>query len=65
MIELGQDLCFASEAREPIGIAREDLGKDFERDVSIQLGIVGAIHLAHAARTNELADFIDPEPIAG
>ena len=49
MIQRGEDLRFALEACEPIGIDRERLRKNLDRDVAIQLRIARAIDLAHAA----------------
>ena len=49
MVQRGEHLRFALEAREAIRIARERVGQDLQRDVAIQLRIARAIHLAHAA----------------
>ena len=49
MVQRREGLRFACEPREPIGIARERVGQDFDRDVAIQLRVARAIHLAHAA----------------
>ena len=37
------------EPREPLGIVRDSWKENLDRDVAIQLGIVGSIHLTHAA----------------
>ena len=58
MIERREDLRFAFEAREAIGIEGEQLGQDFEGDVAIQLGVARAIHLAHSAAAERREDFI-------
>ena len=50
MIQRGQHLRFALESREPVGISRERLGQDLDRDVAIQPRVARAIDLAHAAR---------------
>ena len=52
MIQRGERLRFALEAREPVGIACEGVGQDLDRDIAIQLRIARAIHLAHAARAD-------------
>jgi hypothetical protein len=39
--------------------------KNLERDAPVQLGIVGPIHLSHAARANQVANFIDAETVSG
>ena len=54
MIQRREHLRFALEPREPIRIGRERLRQDLERDVAIQPRVAGAIHLAHAARADEL-----------
>ena len=64
VIERREHLSFALEAREPIGIARERFGQDFDGDVAIQLRIARAIDLAHAARADLAGDFIWAESSA-
>ncbi len=64
MVQRRQQLRFALESSEAIGIVRENVRKNLECDVAIQIGIEGAIYLAHAARADELADFVDTEPDA-
>ena len=49
MVQSGQDVRFTPEAGHAIGIEREGVRQDLERDVAIQRGIAGAIHLAHPA----------------
>ena len=49
MIQRGEDFGFALEPREAFGIGGERLGQDLDRDVALQVGVAGAIHLAHAA----------------
>ena len=61
MVERGQRFGFTSEAGEPIGVVRERCGQDFERDIAIERRIVRAIHLAHAADTEERRDVIDAD----
>ena len=53
MIERHQDLCFAGKPRQPIGIVHERLGQDLQGDVALQLRVVRAIDLSHAALTDE------------
>ena len=50
MIQRGQQLRLAVEARHPLGVVREALGHDLERDVAPELRIPRAIHFAHPAR---------------
>ena len=64
MIERGEDVCFALEARHALGIQREGIGQDLDRDVATQSGVSGAIHLAHAAGAKGREDLIRPEASA-
>ena len=64
MIERGEDLRFALEAREAIGIVGEGLGQDLDRDVAIELRIARAIDLAHAAGPKGREDFVRAEASA-
>ena len=65
MIERREDVCFALEARHALGIQREGIGQDLDRDVATQSGVSGAIHLAHAAGAKGGEDLIRPEADAG
>ena len=65
MIERGQDLRLALEAREPIGIEDESFGQDFQRDVAIESGVSRSIDLAHATRAERGNDLVRPESSAG
>jgi hypothetical protein len=49
-------LRFAAEAREPIGIVRDERRQDFQRDGAIELGVMSAIDLAHAAGAEKRID---------
>ena len=64
VVERGEHLRLAAEARQAIGIGGEELGQDFDRDVAIELRVARAIHLAHAARTQRFEDFVGPDPRA-
>src|SRR5258705_12758813 len=61
MIERGQHLRFAREAREPLGIAGKEIGEGFDRDVAIQFCVARPIHLAHAADADRGEDLIRAE----
>ena len=65
MVQRREGLRFAREPREAIGIARERVGQDLERDVAIQLRVARAIHLPHAALADLRGDFVDAEARAG
>ena len=58
MIEGGECFRFALEPREPFGVARERLRQNLQRNVTIQLRVAGAIHLAHAASADFGGDFV-------
>jgi len=49
VVERGEGLGLALEAREPIGVARHVGGQHLERHLAPELRVDGAIHLAHAA----------------
>jgi hypothetical protein len=54
MIERGQHLRLTLEAREPLGIFGEEVGKKLQRHVAVQPGVAGP--LAHAAGAQRWAD---------
>ncbi len=49
MIEGRERDRLALESRQAIGIGGNRIGQDLERDIAVQFGIAGAIHLAHSA----------------
>jgi hypothetical protein len=53
--------CFLLEAPEPLAVTGECGGQDFDGDVAAEARIVGAIHVAHAARRDGRDDFIGSE----
>src|SRR5207253_7200621 len=65
MIERGQHLRLALEACEAIGIERERVWDDLQRDVATELRIARAIHLAHAAGADGREDLVRTETGAG
>ena len=48
MAECGERLRLTGEAREAIGIEREELGEDLDRNVTVQRAVVRTIDLPHA-----------------
>ena len=50
MAQRGEDLRFALKPRQAFGVACKAFGNDFQRDISFQLRIPRAVHLAHSAR---------------
>ena len=65
MVQRGEDLGFALEARQPVGIGRERLGEHLQRHVPVELGVAGLIHLTHAAFADLGGDLVDAEARAG
>ena len=52
MIQRGQQTGLAPEARQAVRITREGRRKNFERDITTQFGIAGAIYFPHSAFCN-------------
>jgi hypothetical protein len=50
MVQRRKGLGFAQEAREPLGVVRERLGQDLDRDVTIELGVARPIDFAMPPR---------------
>ncbi len=65
VVERSEHLRLALEPRETIGVARECLGQNLQRDVAIELRVACTPHLAHAARTEQCDDFIRTENTTG
>src|SRR5215207_3362163 len=61
MVQRGQRLRFAREAREPIGNGRKGLGQDLQGHVAIEFGVARAIHLAHASGADGRDDLVGAE----
>ena len=64
MVQRGEDLCFTLEACEAIGIERERVRDDFQRDVATELRVARAIDLAHGAGPERRQDFVRAEACA-
>ena len=58
MIERREQLRFTLEAREAVGVSREEIRQDFKSDVAIEPRIACAIHLAHAAGADRRDDLV-------
>ena len=65
MIQRREDLCFPLKTRETIGIIGEEVGKDLDRDVTLQLRVSRAIDLPHAAGPKGGEDFVRAEAGTG
>jgi len=64
VVQRGDDLRFAPETLAAFRIRSEMLGKDFDRDRTIEPCVNGPIDFAHAARRNERCDVVRPETTA-
>jgi hypothetical protein len=58
VVERGQRLGFAREPRQPVIVTCDSVGKDFQRDVSLQSEIAGTVHFAHSAGAESIDDFV-------
>jgi hypothetical protein len=65
MIQRGERPGFTFEAGQAVGVMREGLGQDLDRDVAVQLRIARAKDLPHPAFANRCGDFVDAEAGAG
>jgi hypothetical protein len=76
VVERGERLCFALEAREPVvlracagrlrtsrgvGTGRQGIRQDLQRDVAVEFRVAGTVDLAHSTRTEGRADLIRSE----
>jgi hypothetical protein len=61
VVQRRQGLSFACEPCKPLGIARDQIGQHFDRDVAIQLRIARPIHFAHPAGPEGRDDFVRAE----
>ncbi len=64
VIERGKRLCFARKSRQTFGIGCKLLGQDLQRDIAIELRVVGPKHLPHSTCANLSDDFVDAEASA-
>ena len=64
-VQRGERLRFSREAREAIGVVRERLRQDLDRNVPIQLGVARAKDLTHPAFANRRGDVVNAEAGAG
>ena len=58
MVERSERLRLAREPRQAIGVARERVREDLQRDVAIELRVAGAVDLSHAAFADQRGDFV-------
>ena len=65
MIQRGQDLGFALEAREAIRVAGDRRRQHLDGDRPFQVAVGGSIDLTHTPRTDLRGDFVGAEVRAG
>ena len=61
MVQRREDLRFTLKPRQAIRIGDECVRKDLERHIALQLGVVRAVHLAHATSAQRADDVIGTE----
>ncbi len=64
MLERGDRARLALEPRQAVGVVCERFGQHLQRHVTAELGVAGAIHLAHAAGADLLEDLVMAERLA-
>ena len=58
MVQSSEELGFALEPSQPLGVARKQVGKNFDGYVALELRVARAVDFPHAARSNRGDDFI-------
>ena len=58
MIERSEDPCFAFEACEAIGVARESTRQNLDCDVASERRVARAVYLPHPAHAKRRDDFV-------
>ena len=64
MIQRRQHLRFAFEACQAVSVESELVWQDFQRNVTIQLGVPGTVHLTHGPRAKRLQHLVRPDATA-
>ena len=65
MVERGQKLGFPLEPRQPLGVLGDRLGKDFDREVPVQLGVARSVDLPHPSGAEGRENLVGSEASAG
>jgi hypothetical protein len=65
MVQCGERLGFALEARDALGIGSNLRRQDLQRDVAIELGVARPLDVTHSARPDSCGDLVRSEPGAG
>ena len=61
MIQRGERLGLALEARQAFGVGRERVRQNLDRHLAAQRGVGGAPHLSHAAFAKGRGDLVDAD----
>jgi hypothetical protein len=62
MVQRSQQAGFALESGEALRITREDVGKDLERNITVETGIPREVDFTHRAGTEQAANLVGAEP---
>jgi hypothetical protein len=65
VIEGGERLRLSVEARQPLGVARDEWRHDLQRHVAMEPRVARAVHLSHAALADERGHFVRAETGTG
>jgi hypothetical protein len=65
VIHTRQDLRLTLEASESLGVVSKSFRQDLDGHVPLEAGVLGAVYLTHAARTEGLGDHIVTELVTG
>jgi len=65
MVQRGQELRLAMEARDAVGFVREALRDDLQGDIASELRIARAIDLAHSAGAKRSRNLVETKPGTG
>ena len=65
VVERGDGPGFPSEARQTVGVSREGIGKNLQRDITIQFRVARAVDLAHGAGTKRGDDLVRTDAKTG
>ena len=64
MVQRGEDFRFALEPGQPLAVGRHRVGQDLDGDLSLEVGVGGAIDLAHSAHADLRGNFVRAESSA-
>jgi hypothetical protein len=65
MIERGEELGLPVKTGQPVGVVGDRGGQDLDRDATLQPGVDGGIHLAHATGADGGEDLVGTEARTG